>query len=176
MQRREFITLLGGAAVAWPLAARAQPPKMPVIGYLDPTWPGDSAELHRGFLQGLKETGYVEGENVAISYRFAENQINRLPELADDLVRHQVAVIATFASGVFAAKAVTTTIPIVFVLADDPVRLGLVTSLARPGGNLTGTSFLSAELGAKRLELLRELVPTAARIVLLGTPTGAAAD
>jgi putative tryptophan/tyrosine transport system substrate-binding protein len=176
MQRREFITLIGGAAVAWPLAARAQQPAMSVIGYLDPTSPGDSAELHRGFLQGLKETGYVEGENVAISYRFAENQIDRLPELADDLVRRQVAVIATFASGVFAAKAATTMIPIVFVLADDPVRLGLVASLARPGGNLTGTNFLSAELGPKRLELLRELVPTAARIVLLGTRTGTAAD
>jgi putative ABC transport system substrate-binding protein len=141
-----------------------------------PTSPGDFAEPHRGFLQGLKETGYIEGENLAISYRFAENQTDRLPELADDLVRRQVAVIFTFASGVFAAKAATPTIPVVFVLADDPVRLGLVTNIARPGGNLTGINFLNAELGAKRLDLLRELVPTASRIVLLGTPTGAFAD
>jgi putative ABC transport system substrate-binding protein len=175
MRRREFITLIGGAAAAWPLTAPAQQP-MPVLGYLDPTSPGDFAEPRRGFLQGLKETGYIEGENVAISYRFAENQIDRLPELADDLVRRQVAVIFTFASGVFVAKAATTTISIVFVLADDPVRLGLVPSIARPGGNLTGINFLNAELGAKRLELLRELVPTATRIVLLGTPTGASAD
>jgi ABC-type uncharacterized transport system substrate-binding protein len=166
MRRREFITLIGGAAAAWPLTAPAQQP-MPVLGYLDPTSPGDFVEPRRGFLQGLKETGYIEGENVAINYRFAENQIDRLPELADDLVRRQVAVIFTFASGAFAAKAATTTISIVFVLADDPVRLGLVPSIARPGGNLTGINFLSAELGAKRLELLRELVPAATRIVLL---------
>src|SRR5262249_19336501 len=146
MRRREFITLVGGAAVAaWPLAARAQQQPMPVLGYLDPTSPGDFAEPRRAFLPGLKEAGYVEGENVAISYRFAENQIDRLPELADDLVRHQVAVIFTFASGVFAAKAATTTIPIVFETAGDPVQLGLVTSLARPGGNLTGVTSLNAE-------------------------------
>src|SRR6516225_3920921 len=175
MRRREFVTVLGGVA-AWPLAAHAQQQAIPVLGYLDPTSPGDSAEPHRGFLQGLKETGYVESENVAISYRFAENRIDRLPELAGDLVRRQVAVVFTFASGVFAAKAATTVIPIVFVLADDPVRLGLVPNIARPGGNLTGINFLNAELSAKRLELLRELVPTATRIVLLGTPTGAAVD
>jgi len=175
MRRREFVTVLGGVA-AWPLAAHAQQQAIPVLGYLDPTSPGDSAEPHRGFLQGLKETGYVESENVAISYRFAENRIDRLPELAGDLVRRQVAVVFTFASGVFAAKAATTVIPIVFVLADDPVRLGLVPNIARPGGNLTGINFLNAELSAKRLELLRELVPTATRIVLLGTPTGASAD
>ena len=176
MRRRDFIKVIAGSAAAWPPAARAQQPAMPVIGFLDPTSPGDFAEPRRGFLQGLKETGYVEGENVAISYHFAENQTDRLPQLADELVRRQVAVIATFASGVFAAKAATATIPIVFVLADDPVRLGLVTSLARPGGNLTGIDFLNAELGPKRFELLRELVPTAAHIVLLGTPTGAAGD
>jgi len=176
MKRRKFITLFGGAAAAWPLAVRAQQSPLPAIGYLDPTSPGDFAEPHRGFVQGLKETGYVEGENVTISYRFAENQTDRLPELADDLVRRRVAVIFTFASGVFAAKAATTTLPIVFVLADDPVRLGLVTNIARPGGNLTGINFLNAELGAKRFDLLRELVPTATRIVLLGTPTGAFAD
>jgi putative tryptophan/tyrosine transport system substrate-binding protein len=174
VKRREFITLLGGTA-AWPLVARAQP-TMPVIGYLDPTSPGDFAEPHHGFLQGLKETGYVEGENVAISYRFAENRTDRLPELANELVRRRVAVIFTFASGVFAAKAATATIPIAFVLADDPVRLGLVTNIARPGGNLTGINFLNAELGAKRLDLLRQLVPTATRFVLLGTQTGAFAD
>ena len=176
MKRREFISLLSGAAAAWPLDARAQQLAMPVLGYLDPTSPGDFTEPRLGFLQGLKETGYVEGENVAISYRFAENQIDRLPELADDLVRRQVALIFTFASGVFAAKTATTTVSIVFVLAGDPVRLGLVPNIARPGGNLTGINFLSAELGAKRLELLRELVPTTTRIVLLGTPTGAAVD
>ena len=176
MKRREFISLLSGAAAAWPLDARAQQLAMPVLGYLDPTSPGDFTEPRLGFLQGLKETGYVENENVAISYRFAENRIDRLPELAGDLVRRQVAVVFTFASGVFAAKAATTVIPIVFVLADDPVRLGLVPNIARPGGNLTGINFLNAELSAKRLELLRELVPTATRIVLLGTPTGASAD
>jgi len=174
MRRRNFITLVGCAA-AWPFMARALP-AMPVIGYLDPTSPGSFADPLRGFHQGLKETGRVEGQNVAISYRFAENKIERLPELADELVRQRVAVIATFSSGVFAAKAATTTIPIVFVLADDPVRLGLVSNIARPDGNLTGINFLNAELGGKRLELLRELVPTATRIVLLRTLTGVGAD
>ena len=131
MRRRTFITLLGGAAVGWPLAARAQQRAMPVIGYLDPTSPGDFAEPHRGFLQGLKETGFVEGENVAISYRFAENQTDRLPELTDDLVRRQVAVIFTFASGVFAAKAATTRIPVVFVLA--MILFDLALSRTSPG-------------------------------------------
>jgi putative ABC transport system substrate-binding protein len=167
--RREFIAGLGGAA-AWPMVARAQQPTMPVIGFLDPTSPDAFADPLGAFRQGLKETGYVEGENVAISYRFAEKQIERLRELADDLVRRQVAVIATFASGVFAAKAATTTIPVVFVIADDPVRLGLVTSLARPSGNLTGINFLNAEVSAKRLELLRELVPAARRVAALAGP------
>ena len=176
MRRREFITLLGGAAAAWPLAVRAQQPKVPVIGLLDTTSPENNIDQLRAFRQGLKETGYVEGENVAISYRFAENQIDRLRELADDLVQQQVVVIVTFASGVFAAKAATTTIPIVFVIADDPVRLGLVTSLARPGGNLTGINFLNAELSAKRLELLRELIPAATRIAVLVTPSGSSTD
>ena len=172
MNRREFITLLGGAAVAWPLAASAQQPAMPVIGFLDPTSPNTFADRQRGFRQGLKDTGYVEGENVAVVYQFAENQIDQLPELAAELVRRQVNVIATLANGALAAKAATATTPIVFVLAEDPVRLGLVASLARPGGNLTGINFLSGELLAKRLELVRELIPAATRVAVLVNPNG----
>ena len=145
---------------------------MPVIGFLDPTSPNTFADRQRGFRQGLKDTGYVEGENVAVVYRFAENQIDRLPELAAELVRRQVTVIATLANGALAAKAATTTTPIVFVLAEDPVRLGLVASLARPGGNLTGINFLSGELLAKRLELVRELIPAATRVAVLVNPNG----
>jgi putative ABC transport system substrate-binding protein len=179
VRRRDFITLLGGAAAAWPLAARAQQPAMPVVGFLDNRSSSDAmADRLRGFRQGLKDNGYVERENVAIEYRWAENQLDRLPELAAELVRRQVAALVTPGGpvAVLAAKAATTTIPIVFIVAEDPVRLGLVASLARRGGNLTGINFFSAELTAKRLALLRKLVPTATRVAVLVNPTGPDAE
>jgi putative ABC transport system substrate-binding protein len=172
MNRREFITLLGGAAVAWPLAAHAQRSNLPVVGYLSGGAPGPFASVLTAFRQGLGETGYVEGQNIAIEYRWAEGQYDRLPALAEELVQRKVDLIAASGGDLAAraAKAATSTIPIVFTSGDDPAETGLGASLARPGGNLTGFSLLVVELHAKRLELISELVPTATTIALLVNP------
>jgi len=172
MRRREFLNVLAGTAAAWPLAVRAQTGAIPVIGVLHPQSPEGMDFRVRAFRQGLKEGSLIEGENVAVEYRWAENRVERLPELAAGLVQRKIAVIVAISpAAARAAKAATASIPIVFAVADDPVQLGLVTSLARPGGNVTGFNFVLNELTAKRLELLREMVPTAARIAVLVNPS-----
>jgi ABC-type uncharacterized transport system substrate-binding protein len=175
IRRREFIAALGGAA-AWPLAAGAQQQSVPIIGWLDPRSPDTNLDSQQAFRQGLRETGYVDGENVIVAHRWAENQLDRLPAMAAELVRRRVAVIVTSGGRLahYAAKSATGDIPIIFHTAEDPVTAGLVTSFARPSGNLTGVTFLTFELGGKRLELLHEMVPRASRIAVLVNPMNVA--
>ena len=178
MKRRAFITMLGGAAATWPLAARAQQPTMPVVGFLHSSSPEPNVGFVAAFRNGLNEAGFVEGQNVAIEFRWAAGQVNRLPELAADLVRRRVSVIATPAStpAALAAKATTATIPIVFATGGDPVAIGLVKSLNQPGGNATGISFQTVELLGKELEMLREVAPKARRFAALVDPSYEYAD
>jgi putative ABC transport system substrate-binding protein len=177
LRRRDFITLLGGTAAAWPLAARAQQPAVPVVGFINGSIPDATSRITPAFRKGLSETGYVEGQNVLVEYHWLDGHYERVPAVVDDLVRRRVAVIATpgFAPAALAAKSATTTIPIVFAVGQDPVRLGLVTSLARPGGNATGFNFFAVEVEAKRLGMLRELMPKAVRIAFLVNPAGESA-
>ena len=177
MNRRDFITLVGGAAATWPLAARAQQPAMPVVGFVNAGSPKGYARPLAAFVKGLGETGYVEGRNVAIEYRWAEGQYDRLPAFVADLVRRKVNVIAgTSTQGALAAKAATSSTPIVFTTSGDPVQLGFVTSLSRPDGNITGATQLNVEVAPKRLELMHEALPTAANIGLLINPTSPLAE
>src|SRR5262245_13978240 len=172
-RRREFITLLGGAA-AWPIAALAQQQAMPVVGILSPSAPGSGQYLLDAFHRGLGESGYVDGQNVSIDHRLAAGRFDRFPQMAADLVQHRVSAIAAFGSGAaVAAKAATQTLPILFAVTENPVGLGLVASLSRPGGNATGLNFFTTEVNAKRLGLLRDLVPAATRVTLLMNPTNA---